>query len=65
MRYVYEQIDPAIQCVYLIGRKELTEVSSSLVKGLVGADPHWQDVVKKYVPEPVFRRILGKWEATQ
>lgn len=56
MRHVNADMQDAITTVFLIPPRELTEVSSSFVKGLVGPSG-WQDVVRRYVPEPVFRRM--------
>ena len=58
MRYVNAEFDADVQTVFLIPPRELVEVSSSFVKGLVGP-AGWEDVVKKYVPEPVYRRFVG------
>lgn len=49
--------DPAICTVFLMPRRDIAEVSSSRVKGLVGPGG-WQRVVRRYVPEPVFRRFV-------
>jgi pantetheine-phosphate adenylyltransferase len=62
MRYVYDKINSLVQVVYLIAEKELSEVSSSLVKGLVGADPGWEKVVKVYVPDPVFLKLKSWYD---
>ncbi len=43
-------IDPDVRPVYLMAPPNLKEVSSSMVKGLVGFEG-WQGVVRKYVPE--------------
>jgi len=37
--------------------KIFAEVSSSMVKGLVGPKC-WKRVVRKYVPEPVYRHLI-------
>jgi phosphopantetheine adenylyltransferase len=63
MRYINAEFDAAVQTVFLIPPRELIEVSSSFVKGLVGP-AGWEGVLPKYVPAPVcelFRnRITGK-----
>ena len=41
--------------------REIAEISSSFIKGLVGPDG-WQDVVKRYVPEPVFEKFVAYFE---
>jgi pantetheine-phosphate adenylyltransferase len=37
--------------------RPIAEVSSSMVKGLIGPKG-WRRVVHKYVPEPVYQHIL-------
>jgi pantetheine-phosphate adenylyltransferase len=57
MRHVNEDMVPSVTTVFLIPPRELAETSSSFVKGLVG--PHgWRDVVRGFVPAPVFEAIL-------
>lgn len=56
MRHVNGDMDPAICSVFLMPPRDIAEVSSSMVKGLVGLNG-WHAVVRKYVPEPVYRRF--------
>jgi len=56
MRNVNEDLRPGITTVFLIPPRELCEISSSFVKGLVGFEG-WQDVVKPCVPAPVFESL--------
>ncbi len=58
MRNINEDLEPDVSTVFLIPPREICEVSSSFVKGLVGFED-WQEVVKPYVPEPVYRRLLA------
>jgi len=58
MRNVNEDLAPQITTVFLIPPREICEISSSFVKGLVGFEG-WQEVVKPYVPKPVYRRLLA------
>ena len=58
MRNVNGDLNPKITTVFLMPPRELAEVSSSFVRGLVGPTG-WQKVVKKYVPDPVFRAFLA------
>ena len=37
--------------------REIAEISSSTVRGMVGFEG-WQEVVKKFVPPPVFERMI-------
>jgi pantetheine-phosphate adenylyltransferase len=56
MRNINGDLDPAICSVFLMPPRDIAEVSSSMVKGLIGPKG-WQKVVRKYVPEPVYRRF--------
>ena len=57
MRNINGDLDPKICTVFLIPPRDIAEVSSSMVKGLIGPTG-WQAIVKKYVPIPVYRRLL-------
>lgn len=57
MRNINGDLDPAICSVFLMPPRDIAEVSSSMVKSLVGPKG-WQKVVRKYVPEPVYRRFV-------
>lgn len=57
MRYINGDLVGSIETVLLIPPREIAEVSSTMVKGLVGPQG-WQDVVRKYVPAPVYQRLL-------
>ncbi len=58
MRNVNEDLRPEIATVFLMPPRELSEISSSFVKGLVGP-AGWQKVIKPYVPEPVYQKLLS------
>jgi len=60
MRNVNEDISPGIVAIYLMPPRDLSEVSSSFIKNLVGPKG-WQEVVKKYVPEPVYKAMLKRY----
>ncbi len=57
MRYINGEFDAQVQTVFLIPPRELVEVSSSFVKGLVGP-AGWECVLPKYVPAPVCELFL-------
>jgi len=57
MRNVNEDLDPNITTLFLMPPRDICEVSSSFVKGLVGPRG-WQDVIRPYVPEPVYEKLL-------
>jgi pantetheine-phosphate adenylyltransferase len=57
MRNINGDLDSTICSVFLMPPRDIAEVSSSMVKGLVGPKG-WQKVVRKYIPEPVYLRFL-------
>ena len=52
MRNINQDLAPEIQTIFLMPPRELCEVSSSFVKGLVGPEG-WRDVVSRYVSPEV------------
>jgi pantetheine-phosphate adenylyltransferase len=48
-----------VRMVYLIPRRKNAEISSSMVKGLIGPRG-WEDVVEKYVPQIVLEKLEEK-----
>ena len=59
MRNVNEDLNPGITSVFLMPPREVCEVSSSFVKGMVGPEG-WQEAIRPYVPEPVFEMLLKR-----
>jgi pantetheine-phosphate adenylyltransferase len=59
IRHVNGDIEPDIETVFLMPSRELSEISSSLVKGLVG-NKGWEEVVSRYVPSNVFAALQAK-----
>jgi len=57
MRNVNADLEPGLTTVLLIPPREICEISSSFLKGLVGFEG-WERIVRPYVPEPVYRRLL-------
>ncbi len=57
MRNINGDLDSGICTVFLMPPRNIAEVSSSMVKGLVGPKG-WKRVVRKYVPEPVYRHLI-------
>ena len=57
MRHINADLDPAIPTVFLMPPRAIAEVSSSVVKGLVGPRG-WEPTVAQYVPAPVLQRLL-------
>jgi pantetheine-phosphate adenylyltransferase len=60
MRHINSDLRPEVVTVFLMPPREIAEVSSSLVKGLVGPDG-WEPVVRQYVPEAAFRLLLDRF----
>ena len=57
MRNINGDLDAKICTVFLMPPRDIAEVSSSMVKGLIGPTG-WRKMVKKYVPEPVYHQLL-------
>ncbi len=56
MRHMNAQLDGTISTVFLMPPSSLSELSSSMVKGLVGPEG-WEEHVQKLVPAPVFEAL--------
>ncbi|BCL76218.1 phosphopantetheine adenylyltransferase [Jeongeupia sp. HS-3] len=61
MRYVNADLAPHIDTVFLMPPREIAEISSTMVKGLVGPQG-WEGIVRQYVPGAVFERLL-RWQS--
>lgn len=59
MRNINGDLNSNITTIFLMPPRDIAEVSSSMVKGLVGPDG-WEKVVRKYVPEVVFNMLRDK-----
>jgi pantetheine-phosphate adenylyltransferase len=57
MRNINGDLDVGICTVFLMPPRGIAEVSSSMVRGLIGP-VGWQKIVRKYVPAPVYKRLL-------
>lgn len=56
MRYLNGDMAPDITTTILMPPRGISEISSSTVKGLIGPDG-WEDIVRRYVPQPVFEKL--------
>ncbi|MCA9256988.1 MAG: pantetheine-phosphate adenylyltransferase [Phycisphaerales bacterium] len=56
MRHINSDVFPEITTVFLIPPRDLIEVSSSAVKGMIGP-VGWEEVVKRYLPAEVFADV--------
>jgi len=57
MRHINADLGGNICTVFLMPPRDVAEVSSSMVKGLVGPKG-WQTVVRQYVPPPVYQALM-------
>lgn len=60
MRHVNADMRPEIDTVFLMPPRDLAQISSSMVEGLIGPQG-WVDVVRRYVPPAVFRRLEQRY----
>ena len=63
MRYINSDLVPEISTVFLMPPREIAEVSSTMVKGLVGPDG-WRDMIRRYLPEAVYDKIVRDHDKT-
>ena len=56
LNYVNRRINSEIATVFLLPPREIVEISSSIVRGLIGLEG-WEEVVGKYVPPCVLNRL--------
>ena len=60
MRHINSDLDASIATIFVMPPREIAEVSSSVVKGLVGPEG-WEEVIGRYVPEPVLRKFVARF----
>jgi len=56
---INRDIDQNVTTVFLMPPRELCEISSSMIKGLIGPEG-WEKVMSKYVPSAVLDQIIQK-----
>lgn len=56
LSYINRDLDSDIVTVFLLPPREMIEISSSIVRGLIGPEG-WEKVVIKYVPPGVLKRL--------
>ena len=61
MRNINGDLDSEICTVFLMPPRDIAEVSSSMIKGLIGPKG-WRHVVRKYVPKPVYQHIINTYK---
>ena len=57
MRNINGDLSSEICTVFLMPPRNIAEVSSSMVRGLIGPKG-WKNMVRKYVPTPVYKQLL-------
>jgi pantetheine-phosphate adenylyltransferase len=62
MRNINGDLSPDITTIFLMPPRDIAEISSSMVKGLVGPQG-WETIVRDYVPKPVYTRLLKTFHA--
>lgn len=60
MRHINADMAPQIVTIFLMPPRSISELSSSMVKGLIGPQG-WEEQVARYVPEGVFRMLKEHW----
>ncbi|MEI6674415.1 MAG: pantetheine-phosphate adenylyltransferase [Verrucomicrobiota bacterium] len=59
MRHINSDMAPEINTVFLMPPRDISELSSNMVKGLTGPRG-WQDSVRRYVPPPVLDALATR-----
>ena len=59
MRHINSDMATDINTVFLMPPREMAELSSSMVMGMVGPEG-WGKTVRRYVPSPVFDALVTK-----
>jgi pantetheine-phosphate adenylyltransferase len=60
MRNINGDLNEEITTVFLMPPRGIAEISSSMVKGLIGP-AGWEKIVKEYVPQPVNDQLLQRF----
>jgi pantetheine-phosphate adenylyltransferase len=63
MRHINSDLCPEVVTVFFMPPREIAEVSSSLVNGMIGLND-WETTVQQYVPEAVYRMLLEKFTSS-
>lgn len=59
MRLINADLAPEIGTVFLMPPRDIAELSSSMVKSLIGPEG-WEATVQRYVPPPVFEALSSR-----
>lgn len=60
MRHINGDMAPAVTTTFLMPPRDITELSSSMIKGLTGPDG-WEEIVQRYVPGPVMEQLVKRY----
>jgi len=56
MRHINSDMAPEITTSFLMPPRDIAELSSSMIKGLIGPEG-WEETVRRYVPQFVFEQL--------
>lgn len=56
VRHINADLQPEVRMVFLMPPREIVEISSTMVKGLIGYQG-WQEKVARYVPSAVLQKM--------
>lgn len=56
MRHINGDMAPEVTTIFLMPPRDIAELSSSMVKSLIGP-VGWEDIVRRYVPRAVFEAL--------
>lgn len=59
LHHINKDMDPDLSIVFVMPPRKISEISSSMVKQLLGFK-HWEKVVRNYVPENVLAALKNK-----
>jgi pantetheine-phosphate adenylyltransferase len=60
MRHINSDLCPDVVTVFFMPPREIAEVSSSVVIGMIGPK-NWETIVQQYIPEAVYHVLLEKF----
>jgi pantetheine-phosphate adenylyltransferase len=64
LSYINRDLSSEIVTVFLLPPRNLIEISSSVVRGLIGPEG-WEQVVSKYIPRSVLKRLKSLVNKTE
>jgi len=59
MRHINADMAPEVNTVFLMPPRDIAELSSNMIKGLIGP-VGWEDIVRRYVPDSVFQSLAAR-----